>query len=548
MSSRIQHVVEELETLCEYAGPWQTLRQETELLQARIAELKEREETLGNVLVVALIGGSGVGKSTLLNALAGDELAATSEFRPCTSIPTVYHPPGAQLDFATDTHSVSGSALENLVIVDTPDSDTIAKAHRESVVHVLEKCDLIMMCADPEKYLDEATWSLLRPLQNERTIVCIETKASQVPSVEEHWRARLAEEGFHPAQYFRVNSPHTFDRKLSGGAVTEEEYDFPALEAYLQEELDHEQIRRIKRSNAAGLLSKTVATLFERLNSKKENLDELREALQRIDAELADAGLRVLNQRLFSESHLWNYALGKETGVRAKGLVGTLYKLLESIRSLPARLANWSVWPMQASIGHRAAALLSRPDAEETDLQLESVELEQTFRSKESELGVAFAKAGFDTSQLGDSYAGYQDALGEQTRRVLQGSARDRIVSRARTMSSWPLAIALDAAPVAFFGVTAYNVMVQYFGGIFLDWPFFIHSGSVFAIILVAEIIGLSLLSRGLAWSVRRASVADLTQAIRGHRIAFANERNAIDEAISILETLEKLSARVHEV
>ena len=70
MSSRIQHVVEELETLCEYAGPWQTLRQETELLQARIAELKEREETLGDVLVVALIGGSGVGKSTLLNALA----------------------------------------------------------------------------------------------------------------------------------------------------------------------------------------------------------------------------------------------------------------------------------------------------------------------------------------------------------------------------------------------------------------------------------------------------------------------------------------------
>ena len=78
------------------------------------------------------------------------------------------------------------------MVVDTPDSDTIVQAHRALVVEVLSRCDLIVMCADSEKYLDEATWSLLRPLQNERTIVCIETKASQVPSVEEHWRARLA--------------------------------------------------------------------------------------------------------------------------------------------------------------------------------------------------------------------------------------------------------------------------------------------------------------------------------------------------------------------
>ncbi|MBN4046813.1 50S ribosome-binding GTPase [bacterium AH-315-P07] len=548
MSKRTQSIVTELESLSRYSGPWLTLRDQTALLSERMEEIHGREDNLGDVLIVALVGGSGVGKSTLLNALAGDQLAKTSEFRPCTSIPTVYHPPGTQLDFATDTHSVSGSTLENLVIVDTPDSDTIAKAHREAVIQVLKKCDLIMMCSDSEKYLDDATWSLLRPLQNERTIVCIETKASQVPSVREHWLGRLEKEGFTAAQYFRVNSLRTFDRKLSGADAGDDEYDFPKLESYLQHELDHDQIRSIKRSNAAGLLRKSVTTLYERLSSKSENLETLRGTLQRIDAELAEAGLNMVDQRLFSEPHLWNFALGKETSLRTKGVVGTLYKLVESVRTLPARMAHWSLWPIQASVGHRAATLLSKPEESDAGLRLESVELERVFRTKESELGVVLAKAGFDTSDLNRSYDAYLESLGDQIQGVLQGPARDRIVSRARLMSSWPLALALDVPPVAFFGVTAYRVVVDYFAGMFLDWGFFIHSGSVLGIILIAELVGISLFARVLAWTVRRASVSDLKVAIQGHRMAFRDERLALDEAEAVLGKLERLGESLNEI
>lgn len=539
-------IVDRLDTLSEYNGSWRVLRDESALLHQRLAELAERERVSGDVLIIALVGGSGVGKSTLLNALAGDQLAKTSEFRPCTSIPTVYHPPGTRLDFETDTNSVSGAALENLVIVDTPDSDTIVKAHREAVIQVLKKCDLILMCADTEKYLDEATWSLLRPLQHERTIVCVETKASPMPSVEDHWRGRLKEEGFEAKDYFRVNSLRTFDRKLTGGEAHEDEYDFPRLERFLHTELNNEQIRRIKRSNAAGLLIKTIVTLDERVTPSAEYLATLRDAFQEADAALAEAAVSNVQRRLFSEPHLWNYALGKETSLRTKGVVGTLYKLLESIRTLPARMTQWSLWPMHSGAGHRAASLLTRPDTlEDTALSLESAELKRIFKAKESELGVLLAKAGFDTSSSDQAYDEYIDNLSGQIAEVLRGPSRDRILSRARILSSWPLALLLDIPPVAFFGFTAYKVVDEYIVGPLLDWSFFIHSGSVLAIILIAELTGISLFSRFLAWSARKGSVSDLKTAVKGHRIAFLAERESVAEASALRDDIATLLREV---
>ena len=72
----------------------------TEEVRAVLAEARGRLRFPSEVYVLALVGGTGVGKSSLLNALAGSAVSPASVRRPTTSEPIAWVPRVARDELA----------------------------------------------------------------------------------------------------------------------------------------------------------------------------------------------------------------------------------------------------------------------------------------------------------------------------------------------------------------------------------------------------------------------------------------------------------------
>lgn len=112
--------------------------------------------------VLALAGGTGVGKSTLLNAIAGENVSSASARRPTTSDAVAWVPASRGRELAsllqwlgvTEVREHAGGSLADVAVLDLPDFDSIALDHRERVDALLPRVDAVAWIVDPEKYKD----------------------------------------------------------------------------------------------------------------------------------------------------------------------------------------------------------------------------------------------------------------------------------------------------------------------------------------------------------------------------------------------------------
>jgi hypothetical protein len=115
-----------------------------------------------NVLLAALAGGTGSGKSSLFNAIAGEEVAPTGGVRPTTSHPKALVPPSrasalaGYLDQIGIDDRVPHEGHAWLCLIDLPDTDSVEIDHRQRVDSLLPGADCVVWVVDPEKYRDAA--------------------------------------------------------------------------------------------------------------------------------------------------------------------------------------------------------------------------------------------------------------------------------------------------------------------------------------------------------------------------------------------------------
>lgn len=149
----------------------------------RVAQQVDRRLAfLGNDTVIALVGATGSGKSSLFNAISGTTLAEPGLKRPTTSKAMAAYwgseLPNDLLDWleVPRRHLVRGDdpGLNGLILLDMPDHDSTQATHRLEVDRLVALVDQMIWVVDPQKYADAALHNnYLKPLADHAEVMMV---------------------------------------------------------------------------------------------------------------------------------------------------------------------------------------------------------------------------------------------------------------------------------------------------------------------------------------------------------------------------------------
>ena len=216
-------------------------------------------------LTIGLIGGTGVGKSTLMNALAGKEIAAAGDRRPHTDRVLIYRHETVQPQSMTSLDGIprqvithTSEEIREIILCDLPDFDSIIDAHRLQVFDFLEHLDVLVWVTSVEKYADSRFYEFLETVSKAKQNFCfVLNKADQcfdgqttqqgydtLDSVVKSFYKHIQEKGIDKPLLFPLSAKEAFDN-----AAIQPWNQFNHFSRQIFQQRDFKEITAIKAAN-----------------------------------------------------------------------------------------------------------------------------------------------------------------------------------------------------------------------------------------------------------------------------------------------------------
>ena len=191
-------------------------------------------------ILVALVGSTGAGKSTLVNSIVGAHVSATGVRRPTTNSPVLACHPD-EIDWFAENNflptlprvrqeglarpgrdgllvlAASEGMPRGIALLDTPDIDSVVQAHHEFALQFLDASDLWLFMTSASRYADGPVWEILQHARDRKASLGV--VLSRIPQayrteLVDHFNAMLDANGIAAADRFVIQETPLIDGML----------------------------------------------------------------------------------------------------------------------------------------------------------------------------------------------------------------------------------------------------------------------------------------------------------------------------------------------
>jgi energy-coupling factor transporter ATP-binding protein EcfA2 len=455
--AEVDSLAAELSAWAEHSPAWPPARHCQALVRRLLARVDTLRVRLDAPLIVATLGGTGTGKSTLVNALVGAEVSSAGRERPTTRQPTLICRPGlrlAMLGIDPETVNVierDAPVLRDVVLLDCPDPDTTEdEAQRGTNLaklrELLPHCDVLLVATTQQKYRSARVAEELAGAAAGARLVFVQTHADIDADVRDDWQRSLAGD-YTTGEMFFVDSLSAIAEARQGIKPRGE---FGRLVDLLTRELTVAATHRIRRANFLDLVGESLTTSEQRVAGNITQVEQLEAAIQEQRARLAARLTERLRDELLASRRSWEGRLVSEVtsrwGFSPFSCVLRLYQglgglvagaALVRVRSA-AQLARWGAveggrrWRARRNErrGQSATVRAAALGWEESDLRTGAIIIDGYAaeagldRRRLEPAPLAREAAGVAASFIGDASAQLQTVIHRQAERCMKFCSR----------------------------------------------------------------------------------------------------------------------------